>query len=171
MRILGIDPGSRITGYGVIEWIDGDSRYVDSGCIHATDGDLSDRLRAIFQGVAQTIVEHQPQVLAIESVFVHKNVSSALKLGQARGAAICAAATNDIRVEEYSPKEIKKAVVGKGNADKEQVQYMIRLLLGLKQSPPADAADALAVAICHGTSSLAEQRLRHRQIDSTGSLR
>ena len=167
IRVLGIDPGSRTTGYGIVELSGQKSRYIDCGCINTGRDNLAIRLRNIFVGVEDVIKVYQPDVFAIESVFVHKNVSSALKLGQARGAAICAAAMHNLDVEEYSPKEIKKAVVGTGTADKEQVQYMIRLLLSLPQAPSSDAADALAVAICHGTSRLAAARLSERNTPSS----
>ncbi len=152
-RILGIDPGSRTTGFGVIEIAQGKSSYVTSGCIRAGNGALPERLKVIFSGISEIIEEFQPQQLAIEQVFVRINVDSALKLGQARGAAICAAVMHDLAVAEYAPTQIKQAVVGKGHAKKEQVQFMVRAMLSLPGLPQEDAADALACALCHHHSS------------------
>ena len=146
--MLGIDPGSRTTGYGVIE--EGESlRYVASGCIETTRGTFPGRLADIFRGVEAVIAAHAPDEFVIEEVFVARNPQSALKLGQARGAAIAAAVDADLPVSEYAARSVKQAVVGTGRATKEQVQYMVRVLLSLSAAPPADAADALAVAICH----------------------
>jgi crossover junction endodeoxyribonuclease RuvC len=150
IRVLGIDPGSRVTGYGIIDQDGSRLRYVASGCIRTGDGALAARLGMIFDGVNRIIDEYGPQEMAIERVFMNKNADSALKLGQARGAAICAGVTRAVPVDEYAAREIKQAVVGKGGATKEQVQHMIRVLLALGERPPSDAADALAVAICHG---------------------
>ena len=147
--ILGIDPGSRVTGFGVIRLEGKQIYYVNSGCIRTEGDNFPARLREIFEGVQQIVGEYSPQTVAIEKVFVKKNVDSALKLGQARGAAICACVIGDIDVCEYSPTQIKQAVVGGGRATKEQVQHMVTRLLGLTNTPPADAADALAIAICH----------------------
>jgi crossover junction endodeoxyribonuclease RuvC len=149
IRVLGIDPGSRVTGYGIIDQDGPRLRYVASGCIRTGDGALAVRLGMIFDGVNRIIDEYRPQEMAIERVFMNKNADSALKLGQARGAAICAGVTRAVPVDEYAAREIKQAVVGKGGATKEQVQHMIRVLLALGDRPPSDAADALAVAICH----------------------
>ena len=147
-RVLGIDPGSRTTGYGVIE--EGETlRYVASGCIETTRGAFPGRLADIFRGVEAVIAEHAPDEFVIEEVFVARNPQSALKLGQARGAAIAAAVDADLPVSEYAARSVKQAVVGTGRATKEQVQYMVRVLLSLSAPPPSDAADALAVAICH----------------------
>lgn len=148
-RILGIDPGSRVTGFGVIDVEGGKPRYVTSGCLRVEGKALPERLKSIFDGISEIAAEFQPHELAIEQVFVQKNVDSALKLGQARGAAICAAMTQDLSVFEYTPTQIKKAVVGKGHAGKDQVQFMVRALLSLPGMPQADAADALACALCH----------------------
>lgn len=149
VRILGIDPGSRITGFGVIEQLDGSYRYITSGCIRVTGESLAERLREIQAGLSQVIAEHQPAVVAIEQVFMHKNAGSALKLGQARGVAVVTAASSDIPVYEYTPTQVKQAVVGKGNAAKGQVNHMIQALLKLAGPPQEDAADALAIAVCH----------------------
>jgi len=149
-RILGIDPGSRVTGYGIIDQQGQQLRYVASGCIRIKGEALAERLGMIFTGVNEVIEEYLPEEMAVEQVFMNKNADSALKLGQARGAAICAGVTCTLPVDEYAAREIKQAVVGKGGATKEQVQHMVRVLLSLDRQPPSDAADALAVAICHG---------------------
>jgi len=150
--ILGIDPGSRITGFGLIK-IDGSKlSYVESGCIRTGGGEFPERLKIIFEEMVVVIENFNPDLVAIERVFMHRNPDSALKLGQARGAAICAAVTQGLKVSEYSPAEIKKATVGKGNASKEQVQHMVKALLNLPGTPQEDAADALAIAICHANT-------------------
>ncbi len=149
MIILGIDPGSRVTGYGVIARKQGKLVYVASGCIRTKDGELAGRLQQIFTGVSDIIRQFGPAQFAIEQVFMAKNPDSALKLGQARGAAIVAATQAELTVAEYSARQIKQAVVGKGSAEKTQVQHMVKHLLSLPGTPQADAADALAVALCH----------------------
>jgi len=149
MRILGIDPGSRLTGFGIIEVNQNQVSYITSGCIRVEGRALPQKLKSIFTSVSEIVAEYKPDELAIERVFVKANVDSALKLGQARGAAICAAVTRDLEVFEYTPTEIKKAVVGKGHADKAQMQFMVRALLNLPGVPQEDAADALACALCH----------------------
>ena len=148
-RILGLDPGSRLTGFGVIDVVKGKGIYVASGNIQATATDLATRLKSIFDGVVEVVNTYHPTELAVEQVFMYRNADSALKLGQARGAALCAAMTVGLLVAEYMPSRVKQAVVGRGNATKEQVQYMVRLLLDLSKVPGPDAADALAVALCH----------------------
>ncbi len=150
--ILGIDPGSRITGFGLIEINGSKLSYVESGCIRTGGGEMPDRLKIIFEEMVVVVEKYNPDVVAIERVFMHRNPDSALKLGQARGAAICAAVTKGLMVSEYSPAEIKKATVGKGNASKEQVQHMVKALLNLPGTPQEDAADALAIAICHANT-------------------
>jgi crossover junction endodeoxyribonuclease RuvC len=150
--ILGIDPGSRTTGYGVIESSQGKLRYIASGCIRLEGVELAPRLHVIFKGISQIIQQFQPSEFAIEEVFLAKNASSALKLGQARGAAIVAACDACLPVSEYSARKVKQAVVGKGSAGKTQVQQMVMYLLGLEAAPQADAADALAIALCHAHS-------------------
>lgn len=159
IRLMGIDPGSRITGYGIIDLDGSRHRYVAGGCI-PTDGSrpLPERLKTIFEAVAEIIRIHQPTEAAIEQVFMHRNPDSALKLGQARGAAICAAVVAGLPISEYAPRAVKQAVVGSGAADKAQVQHMISLLLNLSEPLQADAADALAVAICHGHTRQTLQR-------------
>ena len=147
--LLGIDPGSRITGYGVIEEIGAHCHYVASGCIRLQEGSLPERLARIFQGINTIIETYHPQSVGIEQVFMARNPDSALKLGQARGAAIVAAVNHGLEVSEYSARQVKQAVVGNGGAEKSQVQQMVMAILHLEQVPQADAADALAVALCH----------------------
>lgn len=149
-RILGIDPGLRITGFGIIERQGSKLSYVSSGCVRTTDGEsLPDRIRTILDGIAQVVAAHAPQQAAIEKVFVNVNPQSTLLLGQARGAAIAALVTASLPVAEYTALQIKQAVVGQGKAAKEQVQAMVKRLLQLPGEPSPDAADALACAICH----------------------
>lgn len=149
-RILGIDPGSRSTGYGVVESDRGTIRFVACGVIRTTTSmPFSYRLNQIFSGVNEVIQVHGPTEAAVEDVFLATNPGSALKLGQARGAAVVAAMQNNLEVADYSAKQIKQAVVGYGQAGKGQIQHMVRVLLGLNKAPSSDAADALAVAICH----------------------
>ena len=149
MRILGIDPGSRITGFGVIEAQGERVRCIAHGVIKTGGGDFSQRLGIIFSDLQGVIREHRPDEVAIESVFVSRNANSALKLGQARGAAVCAAMADGLAVAEYSPRSVKQAIVGRGSADKEQVKHMVAVLLQLRDEIAEDAADALAVALCH----------------------
>jgi crossover junction endodeoxyribonuclease RuvC len=148
-RILGIDPGLRVTGFGLIDRRGAALQYVASGCVRTPDGELPLRLKAILDGLAQVIAEHDPQQVAVEKVFVNINPESTLLLGQARGAAICAAVIRALPVAEYTALQVKQAVVGKGHAAKAQVQHMVRRLLALPAEPGPDAADALACAICH----------------------
>ena len=148
-RILGIDPGSRITGYGLVEKAGRDLRMVEGGYLTLGSQPLPVRLGKIFTELTALIREFDPDVMCIEQVFMSNNAKSALTLGQARGAAICAGVNSHLPIFEYSAKQIKQAVVGKGSAKKEQVQYMVRLLLKLSENPQADMADALACAICH----------------------
>ena len=149
IRIIGIDPGSRITGYGLVDTDGFRHKYVSSGFIQIKADTLGDKLGIIFSEVSKIVSTWQPQSMAIEQVFVKHNVDSALKLGQARGAAICAGVQAELPIGEYTPRAIKKAVVGSGAADKQQVQHMIQRLLGLDELPQSDEADALAIAICH----------------------
>ena len=151
--ILGIDPGSRITGYGIVKQQGSKFAYLGSGCIRTPDSDLSLKLNTIFNGLSEIIQQYQPDTFAIEQVFLAHNPDSALKLGQARGAAIVAATQGNIPVFEYSARQIKQAVVGTGAADKAQVQHMVQHILKLSGKPQADAADGLAVAICHGNTN------------------
>ena len=152
IRILGIDPGSRITGYGVVDTDGAGTRYVASGCLKLGDGDFPGRLREIFLRIGELVAEYTPNHVAIEQVFVNKNADSALKLGHARSAAICATFAAEPLLFEYAAREIKQAVVGGGGAEKGQVQHMVKVLLALDISPASDEADALAVAICHAHS-------------------
>lgn len=149
VRILGIDPGSRLTGFGVLDFEGDKPTYVASGTIRSPDGSFPVRLRKIFESVAEVVDEYRPAIVSIESVFMARNAGSALKLGHARSAALCATFGFDVEVFEYAPREIKLAVVGTGAATKEQVQHMIISLLKLDGAPAPDAADALAAAICH----------------------
>lgn len=158
-RILGIDPGSRLTGFGVLDFEAGSPAYVTSGTIKSMDGGFADRLRQIFESVRGIVAEFQPDIVAIESVFMHKNPSSALKLGHARSAALCATFEYGLEVFEYAPREIKQAVVGTGSASKEQVQHMVVSILKLDGTPAADASDALAAALCHGNQHRVHSRL------------
>jgi crossover junction endodeoxyribonuclease RuvC len=152
-----------VTGYAVIECISGKARYQASGCIRTQGGPLAERLAEIFAAVSKVAVEWQPHEVAVERVFMHRNADSALKLGQARGAAICGTLVSGARVFEYAPREIKQAVVGTGAAQKEQVQMMVTQLLRLNAQTAADlapdAADALAVAVCHAHSRQLNQLL------------
>jgi crossover junction endodeoxyribonuclease RuvC len=162
MRILGIDPGLRTTGFGVIEQAGTKLSYVTSGCVKSGGGELAERLRVILDGLAEVIGEHRPGEVAIEKVFVNVNPKSTLLLGQARGTAICAAVIAGLPVAEYTALQVKQAVVGKGHAKKEQVQHMVRRLLALPGDPSPDAADALACAICHAHGGLGMGRLATR---------
>jgi len=158
-RIIGIDPGSRSTGYGVIDSDGLRHNYVTSGYIKIKGDELPERLGFIFKEISSVIAQWQPQTMGVEQVFVNKNVDSALKLGQARGAAICAGINAELSVGEYTPRAIKKAVVGNGSADKEQIQQMMKLLLKLDFVPQNDEADGLAIAVCHAS---------HMHVESLG---
>jgi|HigsolmetaAR201D_1030396.scaffolds.fasta_scaffold10506_3 crossover junction endodeoxyribonuclease RuvC len=152
VRILGLDPGSLCTGYAVVEANGSDVAYVVSGSIRTQGETLAERLQEIFAGVDRLAQEFRPDEVAVERVFVHRNADSALKLGQARGAALCATFGLRPRVFEYAPREVKQAVVGTGAAEKEQVQLMVKRLLNISGPLGADAADALAIALCHAYS-------------------
>ncbi|HEX5477191.1 MAG TPA: crossover junction endodeoxyribonuclease RuvC [Burkholderiales bacterium] len=149
MRILGIDPGLRITGFGVIERDGSRLRYVTSGCVKSGEGELAERLKVLLEGLNEVIAAHAPAEVAVEKVFVNVNPQSTLALGQARGTAICAAVLAGLPVAEYTALQVKQSVVGHGKARKEQVQHMVKRLRALPGSPASDAADALACAICH----------------------
>ncbi len=149
MVILGVDPGSRVTGYGIIRQTGRQLTYLGSGCIRTRVDDLATRLKLIHAGVSEIINQFSPEYLAIEQVFMAKNADSALKLGQARGAAIVAAANRGLPLFEYAARQIKQSVAGSGSAQKRQVQHMVCTLLGLSAIPQTDAADALAIAITH----------------------
>jgi crossover junction endodeoxyribonuclease RuvC len=147
--VLGIDPGSQRTGFGVVDVTGSQLAYVASGVIRTTQGEFAARLCEIFRCMQSIVAQYGPHEIAIEKVFVNRNVDSALKLGQARGAAICGTADSNAEVFEYATRQIKLAVVGSGGAEKAQVQLMMRSLLKLDRAVPADAADALAAAVCH----------------------
>lgn len=159
MRILGIDPGTQLTGFGVIETSKNSILYIASGCIKTKKETMSEKLVTIFEGIEQITKEFSPTYIAVEQAFAHKNYATTIKLGQARGVAIAAACKNNLPLAEYTPRQIKKSVVGYGNADKFQVQHMIKLLLNLNKMPQSDAADALAVAICHYNCHLGIQKI------------
>jgi crossover junction endodeoxyribonuclease RuvC len=148
VRILGLDPGSRRTGFGIIDCDGPDSVHRAHGCIDGIGSTLDQRVRSIFEGICKVVEEHRPDEIAIERVFVNRNVDSALKLGQARGAALCAVPSG-VPVYEYAPRAVKLAVVGSGAAEKQQVAHMIRAMLLLRARIVSDASDALAVALCH----------------------
>lgn len=160
MRILGIDPGSRITGYGIIEDSLRGYKYIASGSIRIKADYFPDRLKQIFDGVLEVVERYQPEQMAIEQVFMHKNADSALKLGQARGAAICAVQTVGLPVFEYAARQVKQAVVGKGSAEKTQVQHMVKILLNIQGELQVDASDALGISICHAHYQQTAQRLQ-----------
>ena len=150
MRVLGIDPGSLVTGYGVVEGGSGDPRHIADGVVKAgSSRTLARRLPLLFDGLQEVVERYQPDSVAIESIFFAKNIKSASILGHARGVALLAAARADLDIFEYSPMEIKKSVVGYGAATKEQIRKMVKALLGTEHLPVSDAADALAVALCH----------------------
>lgn len=163
IRILGIDPGSRITGVGIIDSDGRHSTHVFSTCIRLGNAPFPERLGTIYRQLELIIKQHQPQQMAIEDVFLAKNPSSALKLGQARGAAICASIMQNLSVAEYSAREIKLATVGKGNADKTQVQHMVKILLNLQGKIQSDTADALAIALSHAHTGVIKARLAAAQ--------
>ncbi len=148
-----------MTGYGIVDFSGQQLAHVVSGCIRTKGDDLAGRLVEIYSGLLELVDKHRPQEVAIERVFVARNPGSALKLGQARGAAIVAVTRKRAPLFEYSPNEIKQAITGRGHAEKQQIQHMVKILLGLSTSPATDAADALAVAICHGNIRESKARL------------
>jgi crossover junction endodeoxyribonuclease RuvC len=160
MRILGVDPGSRITGYGIIEGTANGYRYIASGSIVIKVDYFPDRLKQIFDGIIQIVELYRPEQMAIEQVFMHKNADSALKLGQARGAAICAVQTAGLPVFEYAARQVKQAIVGRGSAEKTQVQHMVKILLNIQGELQVDAGDALGISICHAHYQQTAQRLQ-----------
>lgn len=166
VRILGLDPGSAITGFAIIDCRGTDAVYVASGSIRSSGESFPQRLRQIYASVNGVVHEYRPQEVAVERVFMHRNADSALKLGQARGAALCATFAGDPAVYEYAPREVKLAIVGVGSAEKVQVALMVRQLLRLEGAIGADAADALAVALCH-----AYARRTGRLLATSGALR
>jgi crossover junction endodeoxyribonuclease RuvC len=163
--ILGIDPGSRVTGFGLLQVQESTAKmsYLASGCIRTTEEkNLADRLARIYAGIDEIIVHYRPHEVAIEQVFLKHNVLSALKLGHARGAAMVACANHQLPIAEYAPRLIKQAVVGYGGAEKSQIQHMVVALLNLNKTPSSDAADALAIAICHTHHYFREYKYRTR---------
>jgi crossover junction endodeoxyribonuclease RuvC len=172
MKVLGIDPGSRITGYGLIRKEGNRLLHLDNGAIFTDSAkDFPERLQRIYQGIAEVIAHFVPDAVAIENIFFANNVQSALKLGQARGAAIVAGVNAGLPVAEYTALQVKQAVVGHGRAAKEQVQQMVRILLNLPEIAQADAADALAVAICHANSVGLITKTSQQQVLSGGRRR
>ena len=157
--ILGIDPGTIVTGFGVIEKISNQISYVASGQIKANAASIPERLTTIFAGIEEVTAKFFPDLVVVEQAFAHKNMATAIKLGQARGVAMVAASKTGCNVYEYTPRQIKQAVVGSGGADKSQVQHMVKAILNLPSTPQADAADALAVALCHGNSHQSLEKL------------
>ncbi|VAW73612.1 Crossover junction endodeoxyribonuclease RuvC [hydrothermal vent metagenome] len=170
MRILGIDPGSLLMGYGLIDVEGNHYRYISCGTLSLKTLKMPARLKLIFETISELIVEHKPQQFAIERVFMGKNVDSALKLGQARGVAMCAASMQGLEVSEYAAREIKQATTGSGAADKGQIQHMVKVLLGLNKVPGEDAADALATAICHAHHSSGPVAKLQQKIQSNDNL-
>jgi crossover junction endodeoxyribonuclease RuvC len=162
-RIFGIDPGSVRTGVGIVDLDRTATRHVHHQVIETGGGELPARLKVIFEALSELIHEYQPNEIAVETVFMRNNADSALKLGQARGAAICAAVAMNRIVAEYGPRQIKQAVVGRGAAEKQQVQHMIGVLLGLDGTIQEDAADALGVAVCHAHHLQTGQRVAFNQ--------
>jgi crossover junction endodeoxyribonuclease RuvC len=167
-RVLGLDPGSLRTGFGIVDCTDTREQHVASGCIRTRGDSLAAKLREIFEGVSALVEQYRPQEVAIERVFMHRNPDSALKLGQARGAAICAAVGAGAAVYEYAPRAIKLAVVGTGSADKAQVAHMIQALLSISAPMSLDASDALAVGLCHGQARRSAHRLSRDVAGSRG---
>jgi len=160
MRVLGIDPGSQNTGLGIIEDNQGEMKYLDCRTIKLAGRPMPIRLGMIYEGVGLMIDEYSPDVVSVEEVFFAKNPNSALVLGQARGSAICSAVTRKCEIVEYTALQIKQAVVGTGSAKKEQVQHMVRVILGLRFTPGSDEADALGSAICHIHTHQVQARLK-----------
>ena len=169
-RILGIDPGSLVTGYGVIDSEGQTIKYVACGCVRTGAEAFTERLKIIYYDIGEIVRTYGPDEIAVERAFVHKNADSALKLGQARAAAICGTLVKPVPLFEYSPREVKLSVVGKGGAGKEQVQHMVKVLLGLKGELQPDSADALAIALCHANGRNLRRKLDHF-MDAPGSRR
>lgn len=160
MRVLGIDPGSNVTGFGVVEKSGASLGHIDNGCCRVRSASFSGRLQEIFAALSDVLKKYRPEAVAVEKVFFAKNPMSALKLGESRGVAILAAAQFSLPVFEYSTREVKQAVTGYGQATKEQIQQMVRRLLNLREPAAEDASDALAVAICHLHSHALQERIR-----------
>ncbi|MGD9387940.1 MAG: crossover junction endodeoxyribonuclease RuvC [Gammaproteobacteria bacterium] len=166
VTILGIDPGSQVTGFGVITAQGSSLAYVASGCIRTGGGEMAARLQVIFESASRLVDDYRPDEISIERVFMHRNADSALKLGQARAAALCGTFTRAVPVHEYAPREVKQAVTGSGGAEKAQVAHMVRRLLALDGPLAADAADALAIAITH--AQLRQGRLLRTRLAGGG---
>lgn len=160
MRVIGIDPGSRVCGYGVLETVNGTITHIDSGSIAPKSTlELSERLKVIYDGLVHVISEHNPEAISIEDIFFAKNARSAIKLGQARGVALLAASTSGIQIHEYAPTKVKLALTGRGRANKTEMQKMLCTLLGVSEFDSPDASDAVAIALCHIHLSRIEQKL------------
>jgi crossover junction endodeoxyribonuclease RuvC len=160
--ILGIDPGSRFTGIGVIESDGHKSRHLYHTCLKLGNGAMPERLGNIYKGIIEVIEVYSPTLMSIESVFVSKNAATALKLGQARGVAICAGVMSHLEIHEYAPREVKQAVVGTGAAQKSQVEHMTKILLNLQGQLQEDAADALGIALCHAHTSAFQKKINYQ---------
>ena len=169
--ILGIDPGSRVTGYGLINAVGNKLEYVGCGCIRTQTQDFPQRLQIIHAELVKVIEQFSPQQSAVEEVFMGRNASAALKLGQARGAAMVACLSNQLPLAEYSARKVKQAVVGNGAAEKAQVQHMVKALLSISDNIAEDASDALAVAICHANTQAGLIRMAGAQSFSRKRLR
>lgn len=168
MIVMGVDPGSRVTGWGVISLDGNHVQCIDFGAVRTTQGNgtappIAERLRTIYEAIDTILTKYRPEVVAVEGVFYAANIKSALTLGHVRGVILFAAAFRDIPIVEFSPLEVKKSVVGYGRADKQQVQMMVQRLLNLSQVPePHDASDALALALCHAFNGPQERRRQRR---------
>ncbi len=158
-RIIGVDPGSRITGYGIIDSNRQRLDHVANGCVAAKTGTFPERIKFIFQELSDLVGEYRPDSMVLEQVFFARNPQSALKLGHARAAAMLAGANADLPIHEYAARQVKQALTGRGGAKKDQIQHMVRILLGLGESPATDAADALALAICHAHTDATRVRI------------
>lgn len=165
--VIGIDPGSRFTGYGIVKMVGNDVHYLGSGCIKTGDGDLASKLKIIYDGVFALVEQFKPTSMAIEETFLSKNVQSTVKLSEARASAIVAGANLGLSVFEYTPMQIKQAVVGYGWAEKIQVQFMVKSILHLSGDPQADAADGLACAICHCFTNKVTQAMGNAVADTS----
>lgn len=160
MRVIGIDPGSRVCGFGVLEARNGSIAHIASGSIAPKSTlELSERLKVIYDGLVNVISEHRPEAISIEDIFFAKNARSAIKLGQARGVALLAASSSGIKIHEYSPTKVKLALTGRGRANKTEMQKMLCTLLGVSEFDSPDASDAVAIALCHIHLSRIESRL------------
>lgn len=167
---LGIDPGSRVTGYGLVNADGNKLEYITCGCIRTDSDDFPQRLQQIFSGISRVVEQFSPQNAAIEDVFMGRNASAALKLGQARGSAIVACMQFELSMAEYSARQVKQAIVGRGAADKLQVQHMVKAILRINDQLQEDAADALAVAICHINTQASLVRIATAKSFSKGRI-